>query len=58
MVVVTGRIKEMMIANLSDPVSRRIITAVYEKPKTAVEMEKGLDLPQSTLYRKISELKE
>lgn len=28
------------------------------EPKTAVDIEKKLDLPQSTLYRKISELKE
>ena len=58
MVVVTGRLKEMMIANLSDPESRLIITAANEKPRTAVEMGKELNLPQSTLYRKISGLKE
>jgi len=32
--------------------------AVIEEPKTAIEIEKGLGLPQSTLYRKISELKD
>lgn len=48
----------MMIAALSDPESRQVITAVLTRPKTAVEIERELDLPQSTLYRKISDLKE
>lgn len=58
MVRVVGHLKEMMIASLSDPDSRRIIRAVMVRPKSAVEIEKELDLPQSTLYRKISDLKE
>lgn len=55
---VAGHLKERMIASLADPESRRIIATVLAKPKTAVEIEKELGLPQSTLYRKISELKD
>lgn len=58
LVKVSGRLKEMMIASLSDSESRRIIIAVMAKPKTAVEIETELGVPQSTLYRKISELRE
>ena len=58
MVRVAGPFKEKLIASLSDPESRKIIMAVMTKPKTAVEIEQELDMPQSTLYRKISELKE
>jgi hypothetical protein len=57
LVRVAGRNKELMIASLADPESRSIIIAVMAKPKAAVEIEKELGLPQSTLYRKISELK-
>jgi predicted transcriptional regulator len=53
-----GRLKEMAIAGLADPESRSIIVAVLTKPKPAVEIEKEVGLPPSTLYRKISELKE
>ena len=58
MVRVAGHLKEMMIAGLADSESRKIIIAVMAKPKAAAEVEKELGLPQSTLYRKISELKE
>ena len=58
MVRVVGQLKEKMIASLADSESRRILNAVVAKPRTAVEIEKVTGLPQSTLYRKISELKE
>jgi len=58
LVRVTGHLKEMMIACLSDPESRRMIRTVMVKPKSAVEIETELHLPQSTFYRKLSELKE
>jgi predicted transcriptional regulator len=58
LVRVAGSLRERMISSFADQESRRIITAVVAKPKTAIEIEKELDLPQSTLYRKISELKE
>jgi predicted transcriptional regulator len=58
LVRVAGHLKERMITSLADSESRKIIVAVIAKPKTAVEIEKETDLPQSTLYRKISELKE
>ena len=57
LVRVVGRLREMVIAGLSDPESRRIITAVSGKPMPAVEIKKKIELPQTTLYRKISELK-
>jgi predicted transcriptional regulator len=58
LVRVAGPLRERMIASLSDPESREIITAVLAKPRTAVEIEEELNMPQSTLYRKITELKE
>jgi DNA-binding transcriptional ArsR family regulator len=58
LVRVAGHLKERMIASLADSESRKIIVAVIAKPKTAVEIEKETELSQSTLYRKISELKE
>jgi len=57
LVRVAGHLKEMLIASLADSESRKIITTVMVKPKTAAEIEKETALPQSTLYRKISELK-
>jgi predicted transcriptional regulator len=54
----SGQIKERLIASFADPESQRIVLAVLARPKTSVEMEKELSLPPSTLYRKISELKE
>ena len=58
MVRVSGHLREKMISSFANPESRRIISAVIARPKTAVEIEKELDLPPSTLYRKISELRE
>jgi len=58
LVRVAGPLKERIIACFSDSECRQIVTAVMLKPKTAIEIEKELGLPQSTLYRKISELKE
>jgi predicted transcriptional regulator len=57
LVRVAGHLKEMIIASLADLESQKIITAVMAKPKTATEIEKETALPQSTLYRKISELR-
>lgn len=48
----------MIVASLSDPESRQIIRAVIAKPKTVAEIEKELSIPRSTLYRKLSEMKE
>jgi len=58
LVRVAGALKERIISCFSDPECRRIVTTVIAKPKTAVEIEKEIGLPQSTLYRKISELRE
>ena len=57
MVIVTGEVKQQVISTLSDSDSRRIITAVFEESKTIGAIEKELGLPQSTLYRKISEMR-
>jgi len=54
---VEGHLKERIIASLADPESRKILIAVVAKPKTVAEIEEETDLPQSTLYRKISELR-
>lgn len=54
----TGPLRERMLASLADPESQRILIAVVAKPKTTAEIEKEVGLPQSTVYRKISELKE
>jgi predicted transcriptional regulator len=58
LVKVVGPLKERIIACLSDSDCRKIVTAVMVEPKTSVDIEKELGLPQSTLYRKISELRE
>jgi predicted transcriptional regulator len=57
-VKVEGDLRERMIANLADSDSRRIISSVVREPKTAQAIGKELDIPTSTLYRKIAELKE
>jgi DNA-binding transcriptional ArsR family regulator len=57
-VKVTGELAEKIIASLADIESRRIISATLEKPKTAVAIEAELNLPHTTLYRKITELRE
>jgi predicted transcriptional regulator len=57
LVNVTGELKERVIAVLADPESRRIITGVYEEPKTISTISEEIGLPHSTLYRKVSELK-
>ena len=58
MVRVAGHLKEQIIASLSDADSRRIVVAASERPRTATEIESSLLIPQSTLYRKITELKD
>jgi DNA-binding transcriptional ArsR family regulator len=55
---VTGSLRERIIAQLADPESRKIITSVLGGRKTATSIGKELSLPPSTLYRKISELRE
>lgn len=58
MVKVAGSLKGRILAHLADSESERIILAVMSRSRTAIEIEKETQLPQSTLYRKISELKE
>jgi predicted transcriptional regulator len=58
LVGVTGQLKERVIATLADLESRKIITAVHGESKTIGTIEGELGLPQSTLYRKISELRQ
>jgi len=55
---VVGPLRDTIIAKLSDHEAQQIIRTVLTKPKTVGEIEKELDLPQSTLYKKVSELKE
>jgi predicted transcriptional regulator len=58
LVGVTGQLKERVIATLADLESRKIVTAVHGESKTIGTIEGELGLPQSTLYRKISELRQ
>lgn len=53
----TGGLRERILTQLADPESLRIIASVLKERKTALEIEKELSVPSSTLYRKISELK-
>lgn len=55
---VTGDLREKIIAQLADLESRQIVASVLREPKTAVAIGQEMSLPSSTLYRKVSELKE
>jgi predicted transcriptional regulator len=55
--VATG-LRERMLVQLADPDSFRIVSSVLTESKSAMAIGKELNLPSSTLYRKISELKE
>ncbi|MDG6898134.1 MAG: winged helix-turn-helix transcriptional regulator [Nitrososphaerota archaeon] len=57
MVGVTGELRERVISALADPESRRIITSVHSQSKAIGTIEGEVGLPQSTLYRKVSELR-
>lgn len=54
---IEGNLRDEIIAQLADPDSRRIIISTIREPKTAMAIGRELNLPTSTLYRKISELK-
>jgi hypothetical protein len=55
---VTGELREKIIAQLADLESRRIVASVLKEPKTAVTIGQEVSIPPSSLYRKISELKD
>lgn len=55
---ITGDLKEKIIAYFADPESRQIISCVLKEPKTATTIRVELELPASSAYRKISELKD
>jgi DNA-binding transcriptional ArsR family regulator len=55
---VTGNLRDRIISKLADPESRQILTSVFREHKTAIMIGQEVALPPSTLYRKISELKE
>jgi hypothetical protein len=54
----TDDLRERILAQLADIESLRIIASVLNERKTAIEIGKELGLPSTTLYRKVSELKE
>jgi hypothetical protein len=56
-VKVQGDLRDRIIAQLADSDSRRIINATLWESKTALNVCSELDMPTSTLYRKITELK-
>jgi predicted transcriptional regulator len=51
-------LRERMLIQLADPDSYQIIASVLKGSKSAIAIGRELNLPSSTLYRKISELKE
>ena len=55
---ITGELKDKMIAFLADPESRKIVASVLKEPKTATGIMTELDMPSSSAYRRISDLKE
>jgi DNA-binding transcriptional ArsR family regulator len=57
-VKIVGDLRERMIAYLADPESRQIISSVLKESKTATTIRTELNLPASSVYRKISELRE
>jgi hypothetical protein len=54
---VDGDLRDRIVAQLADPDSRRIISSTLRESKTALTIGKELDLPTSTLYRKLADLK-
>jgi hypothetical protein len=57
-VKVEGDLRDRIIAQLADADSRRIIGSTLKQPKTAQGLGRELNLPTSTLYRKIADLKD
>ena len=55
---ITGDLKEKMIAYLADPESRQILSCVLKESKTATIIRTELNLPASSAYRKISDLRD
>jgi predicted transcriptional regulator len=55
---VKGNLQEKIIAQFADAESRKIISSVRTKPKTVMTIGSELKLPQSTVYRKVLDLKE
>jgi DNA-binding transcriptional ArsR family regulator len=56
-VIIEGELRDRIMAQLADPDSRRIINSSIRESKTAQVVCRELDMPTSTLYRKIAELK-
>lgn len=48
--------RSTLLRALGDPKSRAILRATSERARTASELSEELDLPLSTLYRKLSRL--
>lgn len=56
-VKIEGELRDGIVAQLADPDCRRIIGSTLKESKTALEMGVELNLPTSTLYRKLAELR-
>ncbi len=54
---VEGDLRDKIVNQLADSDSRRIINSTLRDPKTTMAVGKELNLPLSTLYRKMAELK-
>ncbi|MFI5419026.1 MAG: winged helix-turn-helix domain-containing protein [Candidatus Lutacidiplasmatales archaeon] len=50
--------KERILDALGDPAARGILLMLNNSPHSAQEMLQGVQVPQSTLYRKLHELQE
>jgi len=48
--------KQRFLFALSDDYSRRILTATVDQPLNAAELSKNLDIPVTTVYRRIQDL--
>lgn len=55
---VAGRLVQDILASVGDPESMSILVAVLSTSKSASRIEQEVRLPQSTLYRKVSRLRE
>ena len=49
---------DIILRTISDPAKRKIISCIKSEPKTVIQISKEIDLPVSTVYRKIGVLQE
>lgn len=52
-----GSHQELVLQALGDPLSRQILLLLSEAPRSARDLLRTVSVPQSTLYRRLSELR-